>query len=85
MSDEPKKRSRVWILWAVAALFALYPLSIGPATRLVMLTNSDGEWLNTIYAPVLSASERPETAGPLLWYLDRWGALDRPVSDPDPE
>jgi hypothetical protein len=31
MSDEPKKRSRSWIWWALVVVFVLYPLSIGPA------------------------------------------------------
>jgi hypothetical protein len=48
MSDKPKKRSRAWIGWALIAALVLYPLSIGPVTRLVLLTNSDGEWLSTI-------------------------------------
>jgi len=46
MSDEPKKRSRRWI-WRIAALFALYVLSIGPAFRW-----ADGAVL-FVYAPLL--------------------------------
>jgi hypothetical protein len=33
MSDEPKKRSRAWIVWALIAALIVYPLSIGPATE----------------------------------------------------
>jgi hypothetical protein len=83
--SKPKKRSRGWIGWTLIAALVLYPLSVGPVTRLVMLTNSDGEWLTTFYAPVFRAIERPEFSRPILWYLDLWGTLARPVPDPPPE
>ncbi|HET6329135.1 MAG TPA: hypothetical protein VFG04_30910 [Planctomycetaceae bacterium] len=35
MSDEPKKRSRKWIGWTLLLALVLYPLSLGPANRLV--------------------------------------------------
>jgi hypothetical protein len=46
MSDKPKKRPRRWT-WRIAALLALYVLSIGPAFRW-----ADGAVL-FVYAPVL--------------------------------
>jgi hypothetical protein len=33
MSDEPKRRRRPWIGWALIGLLVLYPLSFGPAIR----------------------------------------------------
>ena len=80
MSDEAK-RSRAWIAWTLVAALVLYPLSIGPVARLAVLTNSDGEWINTIYAPILRAAEWPEISGAIFRYLELWGVLARPVPD----
>jgi uncharacterized SAM-binding protein YcdF (DUF218 family) len=72
MSDEPKKRSRAWIWWMLLALFALYPLSVGPATRLVTSPESD-ETASAIYAPIFWLASQSVWAGSALeWYLSFW-------------
>jgi hypothetical protein len=45
MSDEPKKRSRAWIVWTVLALPLLYALSIGPAIWLELYSPLRSEQL----------------------------------------
>jgi hypothetical protein len=81
MNDKPRKASRSWIGWALAATLVLYPLSIGPVTRLAIITNCGWNWINTIYAPVLSAAELPGLSEPLFWYLDLWGAVFHAVPE----
>jgi hypothetical protein len=49
MSDEPKKRSRKWIAWAVIAVLVLYPLSVGPATVLFLRSGPDSA-VATVYS-----------------------------------
>jgi hypothetical protein len=67
MSDEPKKRSRAWIIhWAAVALLVAYPLSMGPAIRY------GGIDAVKFYRPLEWMT--PEQVDPLLnWYLEFWG------------
>jgi hypothetical protein len=64
MSDEPKKRSRAWIWWAVAIL-GLYVLSIGPATG--FFGGSIDPWpklaYEAFYAPLYWVSEKVPPVG----------------------
>jgi hypothetical protein len=48
MSDEAMKRSRAWMGWALAILWA-YPLSMGPVLRYTKRTDVP----MTVYEPVL--------------------------------
>jgi hypothetical protein len=75
MSDEPKKRSRAWIGWSAGLLlFVLYPLSIGPATWLVV--NKRPQMLEawgTTYDPLLWVAHRSDMSSDLLnRYLGLW-------------
>jgi len=63
MSEEPKKRPRAWIWWALLALLILYPASAGPATRALDRANIDDRWLAIPY-------------GPLRWAMENSGAFD---------
>jgi hypothetical protein len=72
MSDEPKRRQRAWICWTMLALFVLYPLSAGPAMRLVTSPDSD-ETVSAIYAPIFWLASQSVWAGSALeWYLSFW-------------
>ncbi len=79
MSDEPKKRSRVWIwasriAWMAMALIVLYPLSIGPVTWFVSHGHSGllQAW-DTAYAPLFWVCNHSETLSSLLgWYMGLW-------------
>jgi hypothetical protein len=77
MSHEPKKKrlwSRAWIWW-VAALLALYPLSIGPAFLLCAKTNSGAGLVlfGVAYAPLIWVCEQsPALKSAMRSYLDWW-------------
>jgi hypothetical protein len=76
MSDEPKKRSRGWILWALFALLVLYPLALGPSMWL-MYRMDDGDGKGTAYrairqayAPLIWLEKRSETTRrAVVWYV----------------
>jgi len=75
MSDEPKKRSRAWIGWALLTLFSAYPLSFGPAFRLC--TKSDSDWVRipfgVAYTPLIWVCEQnPALKSAMRSYLDVW-------------
>jgi hypothetical protein len=73
MSDEPKKRSRAWIGWTLIAAFALYPLSIGPATWFIIYKRPQlFEAWGTLYTPLFWAAHRSDALSGLL---DRYTAL----------
>jgi hypothetical protein len=67
MSDEPKKRSRAWIGWALLAAMVLYPLSLGPVCWLA--PQSSDETINKVYAPIDWLRSRSETVdNAVVWY-----------------
>jgi hypothetical protein len=73
MSDEPKKRSRAWIGWA---LVVLYPLSIGPADCIVGRC-SGHPWISAgllaAYYPISSICAKSATLTTMLGhYLVLW-------------
>jgi hypothetical protein len=73
MSDEPKKRTRAWILWALIVVVLLaYPLSMGPANHYAL--NSKGlagiNRMETVYAPIWWLRRHSEWAKAAIdWYL----------------
>jgi hypothetical protein len=79
MSDEPKKRSRVWIVWAIVATLCLaYPLSMGPAVRYADL----GSNVLRLYDPLERCCQLWQPLENLkAWYTEIWGA--RYQSDPN--
>jgi hypothetical protein len=83
MSDEPKKRSPKWIGWAVLALFALYPLALGPINLAYRRTNDPDaktrihHSVRVVYWPIDRLTERSKTAYDVVaWYVDLWD-IDR--------
>jgi hypothetical protein len=79
MSDEPKKRSRAWIWWALLALLVLYPLSLGPAFAIadwIVITNPEPRFYYAIvyiYAPLWWVGDYSESARDAReWYIDWW-------------
>jgi hypothetical protein len=80
MSVEPKKRSRAWIGWAVAALLLLaYAISIGPACRWADKSVLDaGDWapwetVERVYAPFYWLSRHSQLAHSAIeCYLNMW-------------
>jgi hypothetical protein len=75
MSDEPKKRLRAWMWWAVLALLVVYPLSLGPAGR--FCAGSDSQWAFTVfrivYAPIdLVRFLIPPVDDACSWYMNVW-------------
>jgi hypothetical protein len=74
MSVKAKKRSRPWI-WALIALFVLYPLSIGPAwwvaSRHPNVLSHDV--YHTVYWPIERAGRRFDPIFNVFkWYIDLW-------------
>jgi hypothetical protein len=69
MSDEPKKRSRGWIGWALLAMFVLYPLSFGALVRFREYNPLSLKTTCAIYAPLDWAADHcePFERG-LEWY-----------------
>ena len=83
MSDEPKKRSRAWICWAVFWLLLLgYPLSLGPAIRYACHSAdpvAGAETVNTVYAPIRWITERSEwVLDACRWYGELWAPEIKP-------
>jgi hypothetical protein len=66
MSDEPQKRSRRWIGWALVAVFVLYPFSMGPASWMHL------DRLGPVYRPltILSLYCPRECRQAAAWYLE---------------
>jgi hypothetical protein len=53
MSDEPKKRTCAWVLWAlITVLVVVYPLSLGPAISLGRVSNTGIAGEQSVYAPI---------------------------------
>jgi len=73
MSDEPKKRSWVWLVWAViTALCLAYPLSMGPAIK--YFGSPESTAVLDVYNPVLQICELWSPLKSLKnWYNDLWG------------
>jgi hypothetical protein len=69
MSDEPKKRSRAWIGWALFTLLVLYPLSAGPAWWIADHFECwEPVWI--AYLPATwSLSKVPPLFDAFIWYL----------------
>jgi hypothetical protein len=75
MSDEPKKRSRSWVGWALLAAFVLYPLSVGPALWMVFKTDDDSaakQIYEAVYAPLEWASDRNDTIARMVRSYCNW-------------
>ena len=67
MSDEPKKRSRPWIIpCAAVALLLAYPLSMGPAVR-------DGRAKAVKFYRPLEWLMPRQLDRLFDWYLEFWG------------
>jgi hypothetical protein len=73
MSDEPKRRPRAWIGWAVAALIVLYPLSIGPILG-YRIHRIHYRIFRTLYSPIMEAAQKNlQCREALQRYLRLWG------------
>jgi hypothetical protein len=75
MSDEPKKRSRAWIWWALIAVVLLaYLLAMGPVSSRAFLLSGDAKnALSGIYAPVGWLCEHSAFARDVVgWYVAWW-------------
>jgi len=74
MSDEPKRRSRTWIGWVLAAAFVLYPLSLGPACGLGIWARNDALFiaLRFVYRPLWWACDRWPMLGAVIWPYETW-------------
>jgi hypothetical protein len=87
MNDEPKKRSRAWILWAPIAAIALYLLSSVPVFIAaswmvhfgVVSQGGANDFVNTIYAPLNWANEHSNAVSETMgWIGDRLRPLVPP-------
>ena len=81
MSDEPKKRSRAWIGWALIALLVLYILAAGPGLWVCDRLQSERviHTYDAIYAPLDWACDQNEFIGGVMaWYRGRWLATPKP-------
>jgi hypothetical protein len=77
MSDEPKKRPRVWISWALVVVLVLYPLSIGPAYRFG--GDDQLENIGTVYTPLWWLYRRVACVEYAMdWYIEKWLGRDGP-------
>ncbi len=85
MSDEPKKRSRAWMIWAFVILVA-YPLLAGPSAWIVDHTDGTG-LLNLhclIFAPLDFLRHQSDAVNNVcrryvhLWVRYEPGVLDGP-------
>jgi hypothetical protein len=78
MSDEPKRHTRAWFLWALIGLVVLaYALSLGPVGSRVLLSTTDFKEaptkLSGIYAPVGWLCEHSDFARyAVLQYMFWW-------------
>ena len=76
MSDEPKKRSRAWIGWALLAVFVLYPLSVGPVNWLYQHSDKDTRIYRAarvVHAPIDYLTNHSKTAYDVVsWYVSFW-------------
>jgi hypothetical protein len=75
MSDEPKKRRRGWIGWALVALLVLYPISVFPVALV-------GAWLKhwgLLSHPAFDATTQKVYA-PVTWAMERVPLLDRAMT-----
>ncbi|HEV8002003.1 MAG TPA: hypothetical protein VGP63_19095 [Planctomycetaceae bacterium] len=76
MSDEPKKRSRAWIVWAVLVIPLLYTLSIGPAVWLELYSPLRGEKLRQFDEAAYAPLRRVHKTHPILEAaVDRYANL----------
>jgi hypothetical protein len=73
MTDKPDGKRWGWLrraVWTVVALFALYPVSAGPANWLCDRGYIDFDTLCDIYEPLDTACGQSETvSGVYDWYL----------------
>ena len=89
--DAPQSDSRSHskiVIWMVISLLVVYPLSVGPATRLAMIYQlAPDAGLKTFYAPLNFVAAHFKPANRLLeWYVgDCWGCkkFSQPVYAPD--
>jgi hypothetical protein len=74
MSDEPKKHTRAWFLWAlIASLPLAYLLALGPVASRALLPGDPKAALNGIYAPVGWLCEHSYFARQMVsWYIAWW-------------
>jgi hypothetical protein len=73
MSDEPKKRSRGWIVWAlIAFLLMVYPLSMPPALNWT-IGHGHVRVVYNFYRPVMSVAKLPVLKDMMKWYSSIWG------------
>ncbi len=75
MSDKPqKRRSLAPIGWTILALFALYPLSLGPACGLCVWAknNALSAGLRFVYGPLWTACDLWPTLGAVIWPYETW-------------
>jgi hypothetical protein len=83
MSDEPKKRSRARIGWALLALFVLYPLSIGPATLFCHRAHIGDAWLAIPYGPIKWAMDSNQSIDSAFRaYVGLWVKMAAPKPKP---
>jgi hypothetical protein len=81
MNEEPKNRSRAWIIWALVAVFVLYPLSVGPASlmywRVLKGTSADKPFhaaCGIVYWPLDWLTRRNASLMDLATKYDHWWA-----------
>jgi capsule polysaccharide export protein KpsC/LpsZ len=74
MSDEPKKRTRPWVLWTlIAVVLLVYPLSMGPASHYAINSNdpiAGIDRMETVYAPIFWLRRHSELVKAAVdWYV----------------
>jgi hypothetical protein len=83
MSDEPKKRSRGWIIWVLIAGLVLYPLSMPPVLKMAIDHNHFGV-VSNLYLPIFWVmSESQAVRSAIDWYsASCWGIVVGPDGPP---
>jgi hypothetical protein len=83
MIDEPNKRSRAWMGWALLALLVLYPLSVGPVaftTGIITGRRPGGLVFEVLYTPLESIAQAvPAVGRPLGDYFDACFEVGRSI------
>jgi hypothetical protein len=74
MSDEPKKRSRAGIGWALVAIFVLYPLSMGPVLDFAgPIPGNRRMRVQALYSPIFYFAHRNYTVYRIVnGYCEWW-------------
>ncbi len=86
--EAPRRESHVLtcVLWALAILFVVYPLSIGPAAAIYRrVPPKPGRVLSAVYRPIYFAERKNRSLALLVeWYIQLWIPKPQPKASSVP-